>query len=207
MEHPLLAESWKESAGRHFSKIHSLKKILPEYSYKTRERAVRTDEKLCALLIRRLKLAKKKVYDISDLCFSLQTDQPLGLADQLKDELDILADEIFIRHHDWKDPVLLDGVVTRDARLVDGVKSINQDLLVIWKTIVESKNKRTKHGLFPKAFLKKLDNALITVRKKVLALAILFKEREALINIHPITLQKTFESMQKEIREKSLYIT
>lgn len=194
-------KAWKEISGKMHPKVEALKKAIPGYSYQNRNNSLLTDERLCALFVKSLSDAKKSLYSISDLLFSLHTKEELiPLTTVMRDELDIFSDEVKIRHCEFRDPVpsTLSKIITHDLALLNGLKKMNSNITTLSRGILaETKRKKSRPD-----FWKNVRKALLQIRKQIRELVILFKEREALCNIHPITLERTFKAIQQEIRGK-----
>jgi len=194
-------KSWKKVSGEMFSQIQALKKAVKDYSYKDKPSSLVTDEKLCGSFLKSLSRAKKSLFSISDICFSLHVGEEfIPLTEVMRDEVDILSDEIKIRHCEWGSqmPEFLKKIIRHDLALFKGLEKLNKNLRIIDRGIVkEAKKNKNKPE-----FWKRVKKVLLQVRKQVRDLAILFKEREALCNIHPITLERTFKKIQEEIRWK-----
>lgn len=190
---------WKQVSGDLFPKIQELKKIVKSYSYKNLEESKITDEKLCQYFITELSKAKRLVFSISDLCFSLQIGQEvISKTDVMRDEIDIFSDEIKIRHCEWRGmfPEILEKIVKYDLEILIGLKTLLKDLENVVKNIIAQKKP------YPDKFWQQVNKSFAKIRKRVRDLAIKFKERETLCNIHPITLERTFNKIKQEIEWK-----
>jgi len=200
-EKPKETNIWKEVSGETFSQIQAIKLLIKDYSYQDQHTSQVTDERFCSFLLGGLAKAKKQIYNISDLCFCLHIGEHiLPLTDLMRDELDIFSDEIKIRHCHWRDIDVesLKKIVKQDLSLLKGVEQLNRNLEIVYSAILTE----SKKGKPAKEFWKKIKDSLVTIRKHLRELVILFKEREILCNLHPLTLERTFKKMQEEIREK-----
>jgi hypothetical protein len=191
---------WDIVSGESHGKIAEMQKTIKGYSYRNREISASTDEKICGHFIRRLARTKKLLFSISDTCFSLQAGEKiLPLTDIMRDEVDILSDEIKVRHCEWKDipPAFLNRLISHDLKMVKGLRKVNKNLEAVFRGIVRG----AKKGKKDRDLWKKARKSLLLIRKQIRGLAILFRERETLCNIHPLTLERSFRKMQQEIRE------
>jgi len=192
---------WLQASGESFVQIREIKETVKNYSYQDIASSHATDEKLCESLKKTLYSAKKRIYSISDLLFSLQIGEGvLPLTDTFRDEIDILSDEIQVRHCTWKPLTteLVRDLIRKDLKILKGVKKLDSDLDKLFRGILEETNKSSSKQLW-----EKVTSVLNRLRFNLRELVILFKEREALCNLKPISLEKTFKMIQKEIREKT----
>mgnify|MGYP001619152457 CR=1 FL=1 len=113
--------------------------------------------------------------------------------------MDILSDEIQARYCSWRPltPELVRDLIRKDLKILKGVKKLDSDLDKLFRGILEELNKSPSKHLW-----EKISTILNKLRFNLRELVILFKEREALCNLKPISLEKTFKMIQKEIREK-----
>lgn len=199
--------SWKKASGEAFHKLADLKQLVPGYSYESQEYSLATDEQLCAFITTSLSTAKRLLYNISDLLFSLQLGE--GLLDKIQNmriEVDILSDEIKIRHCEWREipPEFLLKIIKHDHSLTEKAHQLNLDIELLFNGIL-TETKRSRHNKryhLPKHFWSTVDKGLDQIRLDTKELAILFKEREVMCNIHPITLERTFQALREEIRNE-----
>lgn len=203
-------KAWKQASGASFPQLQALKKTIKDYSYKDKPSSLITDEKVCTLFTNSLSKTKKSLFNISDFCFSLHTGREImPLLNMMRDEVDILSDEIKIRSCAWKDipSEFLKKIIQTDLALLKGANKLNRDLDLIYQSVMREakKRKRIKIGkkeqYIPREFWKGIEEKLKAERFHLKQLAILFKERESLCNIHPLTLERSFRKMQEEIRE------
>lgn len=199
-------ETWKQVSSEMYAQVQALKKIIQDYSYQQKADALETDQKLCQLLISHLSESKKTIYSITDFCFSLHIAKKLmPLLDMMRDETDIFSDEIKVRRCEWKyiSPEFLKKVIKSDLSLARGIEKLSSGLERLYKIIIrESKTqKRTRQGYIPPEFWAEVKETLQSLRQSLRELVILFKEREVICNIHPLTLERTFKKIQEEIRE------
>jgi len=200
-------DSWEQISGDAFRQLGVLKQLVKGYSYETTETSLRTDEKLCTFITISLSSAKKLLYNISDLLFSLHLGE--GLLDpiaDLRDQVDILSDEIQVRHCMWKDipPEYLLKIIKHDFALTEKVKRLNMTIEILFNGILnETKKSRgnRSHRITP-AFWHSVEQSMTVIQSEIRELAILFMEREVMCNIRPITLDRTFQELQKEIRRR-----
>lgn len=199
---------WKAVASELHPHVHELAKRFPGYSYRDRNASLHTDAELCQFLVKSLTKTKKLLFNISDYCYSLHTGKPLmRTLTVMRDETDIFSDEIKIRACSWNDipKEFMKRVVKSDLALVEGVETLNKNVDTIYGTIRKKLNPpRTKKGkarrIPPgKEFWNDRAKELRTVRSQLRDLAVEFKEREVVCNITPLTLERSFKSMQQEI--------
>jgi len=196
----------KPVSGESFDKLANVKKIIKPYSYETTEISIQTDEKLCHFITTSLSSTRKLLYNVSDLLFSLQLGENLlDVIQNLRHDVDILSDEIKIRHCTWKDipEQFLIKIIKHDHSLVEKVVKLNTDVEMLFNGIL-TETKKHKRGRYyiSREFWLNVDLSLGNIRGEIKNLAILFKEREAMCNIHPITLNRTFKKLQQEIRSE-----
>lgn len=194
-------KAWDVVSGQSHDKIAEIQKTIKGYSYKRKDISLATDENICRHFVDSLSQSKKLLFSISDTCFSLHVgNNILPLTDIMRDEVDILSDEIKVRHCEWQDipPDFLNKVISHDLKMLTGLQKINKNLDIVFVAIIEQAKKNKGDS----KFWKKVRIGLLKIRGQVRELVILFKERETLCNINPITLERTFQSIRREIRGK-----
>ena len=195
-------DAWETASSELYTRIKELKGKLRNYSYKDEHDSLLTDERLCSFLVQEISEAKKQAFAISDLLFSLQLGEGLlPLTDTVRDELDIVSDEIKARYCTWKELKLpfMKKIVRHDFHLVQEAAALRENLEILLNGIITETKQRRKPG---KLFWKRIRGGLQEVRKNTRELVVQFKEREALCNIHPLTLERSFQNIQKEIQGK-----
>lgn len=190
---------WKEVSGELFTHLRELRKQVKGYSYEQKHLCVATDDRLCHSFLQSLEKAKKSLFSISDLCFSLHTgNKLLPLLDTMRDEADILSDEITIRSIRWVDipPDFMRKLVRADRKLLQGMDDLVAGLDRIFLGILKEVKRKKPSSDFWSQARKDLGQSREQLRQQ----AILFKEREALCNITSLTLKRSFEGIREDIR-------
>ena len=193
--------AWKEASGDEHIRLRSLQHLIKWYSYQSKHDCELTDEKIAAHLVKELSLFKRHLYSISDMCFSLHVgDNLMRPLQMMRDEVDIFSDEIKIRHCEWDDiPAnFLRKMIRTDHALFQGLEVLLADIDALFRSILAANKKKEKPS---PAFWNRTRKQLLGVRNTMKELVILFKEREAICNINPITLKRTFQQIQREIRD------
>ena len=161
-----------------------------------------TDEKVCSLLVRGIREAKTKIFNIVELLYELEKKEPVSRHLQtLKDELDIFSDEVKARYCSWKelDGKWLKNLVSHDMKLVMGLKDLNEQLQKMYERVLNDRSLVSESDAHEKKLWQFIDKHLPEIAENVDDLVVLFKEREGLCNLKPLSLDKTYEMLQDKI--------
>ncbi|MBI4021056.1 MAG: hypothetical protein HY369_02345 [Candidatus Aenigmarchaeota archaeon] len=194
---------WKKARGEAFTQAAEMEKLIPGYSYETPETCQRTDERVCQFLNGGLSAAKKLLYNVSDLLFSLQLAE--GLLDKFQDareEVDVLGDEVKVHHCTWK-PIpheFLVRLIRHDASLAQRVHRLNLTVEILFNGILAETKKGRQRKSLPVGFWRQVEDALREVRQETREIGILFRERHAIASITPLHLERSYEDIVQGIR-------
>ena len=201
----LCMDHWDIASGEAFGEVTRLSKMLKVYSYRNPESCTVTDENLFRFLTGGLSAAKNTLHHASDLLFSLQLGE--GLLDAIHDvrnAIDILSDEMKASHIEWRQlpRQFLVRIIRQDNALVEKASQLNADCESLLSSILRQTKagKRAGRYLIGRDFWDSVRAALRKLEGEVEELRILFREREALCNLHTLTLERSFRQIQKEIR-------
>ena len=187
------------------SEAGPMEKLIRGYSYSEKDKAIRTDEKVCHHFVNGIREAKGILFNIIELLYELEKKEPLSAhLQKLKDELDIFSDEVKARYCEWKGLNVKWTVelVKHDHDLITGLEVLNMRLRRLNKEVLDDKallsgdqdaeNRLWEHvkGQFP------------AIEERIDSLATLFKEREGICNLRPLALDKTFDFIQKRIEKQ-----
>ena len=182
-----------------------LEKLVKGYSYADRDQSVITDEKVCHLITSGIHEAKQKLFNFIDLFYSIEKKAPVSKHMQrLKDELDIFSDEVKARYCDWND---LDDkwtvkMVKRDDLLLKGMDKLNADLQRLYELVLADKALLSDSKRGDERLWRIIKTQLHDIEELIDDLVTLFKEREGICNLRPLSLEKTFQSIQERIERQ-----
>jgi hypothetical protein len=199
-------DHWKAASGEAYSQVKDIEKVIKKYSYRDEASSHRTDELISRFLIDSLFISKKLLYSISDLLFSLHlADDILDKIQDLRDEIDHVSNHIKIRNYKWKNipHVFLVRIINHDHELLERAKKLNIDIEILFNGILTEAKKSRKGRLPEEKFWGSVRDSIRILSEELRELDIIFKEREALCDIHHLTLEKTYREAQKIIREMS----
>jgi hypothetical protein len=180
----------------------SMEKSIRGYSYEYKELALVTDDKVCHLFVNGISDVKNSIFQIIDLLYELEKKEPISKELQrLKDELDIFSDEVKARHCDWKDlnEKWTVKLVEHDHSLLSGLDKLNNDMQKLFKRVVTDRSLLSPDDKSQAMLWSEIKKQIPSLEKQVDELVRLFKEREGICNLRPLSLQKTYEKVKQRI--------
>ncbi len=185
---------------KHISKAKELENLLSFYSYSNKADAARTEERLKELLVKNLRDSKGAIFNVIQFVFEIQEDKTLDrIFVPLRDEIDILNDEVKVSHIDWKDlpERFWELVIAHDLTLVDGSTNLTE-LAAQMEKLVSSYKKSGDGKIFDEKGIgrtkKNMESLLDGLRRA-------FNERDAIFRLSEIDLNQDFEKVRKKIKE------
>ena len=194
---------WKQAASETSEDIKRIKKLIRYYEYSSRENSIITDEKICDFFVRKIREAKDMLFGMIETMYELQEEKMINKKlEELKDTLDIFSDEIKVRHCEWKDIDLewIKKLVKHDEYLLSGLVDLNSFLENFSRDILKSEEIRSDGTVvYDKLFWEDMEGRAKKAEEQIERLVIAFRERDAICNIKPISLERTFQKIRKEI--------
>lgn len=181
--------------------IKAIRKFLKDYGYSDDSSAVTTDEKFCSFIIEEIRKAKDTLFHVIQNAYELHEESLNKHFERLRDDLDIFSDEIKIRHFEWSKGTAqewMERLVKHDYRLIKNMRVLNEELREVHSVflrVIELYPKKTN----PEN-LKKVKEMINLLDKVVDNIVLTFKEREVIINLKPMSLEKTYQRMQDYYR-------
>lgn len=191
--------AWEEVRSMKTSMIRDMDKVIPGYSYSDKAHAFSTNQKLGEYLIKNLREAKSRLFDIVQFLYEVQSENISAHFEKYRNELDHLSDRIKVRHFEWHSlpEEFLGRVLDLDRDMVRGVGSITQSIGRIYTLSVGFK--RVDHKDFDVKAIQKASKELETqIRDVTLA----FEKRSALLNIREADLGADYIRIEREIEKK-----
>jgi len=182
-----------------------MEKLIQGYSYATKQLAVITDENVCQNIVKGIRQAKVSLFNVIELLFEIEKEEPLSKSIQiLKDELDIFSDEVKARYCDWKEQNTkwMIRLIKHDHEIVSGIASLNIILQNMYEELLRGRSLLSENELEQGRLWAKLKKQLPEIEERVDKLVTLFKEREGICNLKPMSLEKTFKSIQEKISKQ-----
>lgn len=180
---------WENVLATRAGKIEEIRRVIPGYDYSAEDGACRTDECICQLMVNGLHEAKDILFNLTHTEFELQKDALSNAFQEMRDSVDIFSDEIKSRHFDWdRDSTerWLERIVDHDYSLVLGLLRLNREL----DDAVEAMKEGNQD----------MQDRVEALNKDLDELVTSFKERDIICNIREITLERTFQKIQSEMR-------
>jgi hypothetical protein len=193
-----MASSWSRVAGKKVSAIRELNRFIPFYEYSSAESADMTNNKFCKLMTDKLRISKNVLFNIINTSYELHIKNELKDLNKIRDELDIFLDEIKVMNLKWNEDISekwLEKLVTHDLNLIKGSDSLAKNLEASLKKITRAKTMDT-------GFWKEMAKADLVIEEQLDGLVRMFKEREALLSLKPLSFEKVYKAARKEISEK-----
>jgi hypothetical protein len=197
-----VSNAWKEVCDEAYIVIREIKQFIKDYDYSDPEKSKKTDSAICSFFLEQLSQAENIIHDIIDLAFELQKENELTeILEKIRDEIDIFSDEIQARFCEWKNvpKEYLKKIVLRDSYLIIGVQQLTKNLEMLRSEYL--KLQKEKSAFEYEKELKKLLLQTKEIEKQIDNLAVLFKEREGLCNIKPISLKRTFDKIREDAKD------
>ncbi len=190
---------WDDVRVKHSSAVEALENVIKSYSYSEEHKAALTDERLREHVLTKLRKVKEDLFHIIHFLFETQSEHVDTLFPKLRNEADLLGDEVKISHFKWREfPLkLMEIMLIRDFDLVKGLDTLIDTLDKISTYVVGFK--RVDHKVFD---VSKIRSRAKSAEKTLRTLLITYKEREAIFDIEETDLEKAFARIRKEISEK-----
>ena len=172
---------------------------VKSYSYAEKQIALITDEKVCTMFVLGIREAKSTLFDIIELLFELEKKEPVSKKLQaLRDELDVFSDEIKARYCDWRGlpEDWMKKLVEHDVSLIRGLAKFNSELRTMYEGILNDKSlleEQPQDAMLWEQIMKKIPG----FEQAADSLLSSFKEREGLVNLRPMALDKTYELVKR----------
>jgi hypothetical protein len=190
---------WSDVVNKHKSAIAKLETEIKGYSYGDDSQTISTDEKFCAWLVVQLRHAKKKLFIITETLYGMHLESKLDkLAEDLKNAIDIFSDEIKVRHIKCKPSPLFEELVRHDIEIVNSMKDMNSNLEKLYDQMMAGL-KQPYNGRRDTELWQNIKEKLKECISQFDRIVQLFKERDAICNIRPLSLQKTYQLIRKAI--------
>jgi hypothetical protein len=181
-------DAWSTAIAKKTTKVTEIRRVIPSYDYSSEDLAHRTDEMVCQFLVNGLHEAKDMLFNIVNTLFELHMDAVSHDFEDVRDSVDVFSDEIKCRHFDWDScstEKWLERVIDHDYDLVLGLLRFTRELEDTIHAMKEASDMQTH--------LDDLKNLLKNIVNN-------FKERDVICNIREISLERTFQSIQQEMR-------
>ncbi|MEM5798157.1 MAG: hypothetical protein QXP39_03145 [Candidatus Aenigmatarchaeota archaeon] len=178
---------------------------IPNYGYRTTAQAHATDENICAFLIQSLRETKKVLFRTIHMLYEMQLEGKINQQLQgLWDAVDVFSDEIKIRVCRWRPlpDIWIAKLEAKDKQLIDVIKKINRDVNDIFNFILNGlkKDHRVKtQPILYEGFWDECRKRISVIEGELEEAVRLFKERDAICNLKPLSLQKTYELIKTKI--------
>lgn len=185
----------KKNKGNEFNQMQ---KRIPFYSYADKRIAILTDKRFCVEL--RSELVRSKILFSDALDWVIKANIDDKQISRVKDEFDILLDEIEIKPNKWDERIpgeFLEKVMEYDWELVQKSIALFDDLDVLIKDLYKAVEERK----IDKPMLSKLSIEMDVVNEKVDDIAIMFREREAAFEIRTLGYKDAFGRIKERIRK------
>ena len=184
------------------SETSKMEKLVKGYSYVDESSATATDGKVCQIIIDRIRGAKNILFNIIEFLYEIEKKRPVSRHMQkLKDELDIFSDEVKVRYCSWKGLNLKWTIelIRHDLDLLNGLDMLNTHLQRLYESLLSDKSLLNESGPSEELLFKKMENRLCGIESRMDEMVKLFKEREGIVNLRPLSLEKTFKQIQERI--------
>jgi len=189
-------ESWEEASRARGDGVIHMKKLIPYYSYADERAAVMTDRKFCSILRGELIRSKTLFSDAVDWMYKTNTNS--RYFERLKDDFDILLDEIEIKQNRWDERIpveFLEKIIGYDWDLIQKAWKLEKDLEILMECLQEVSRQKADSKTRSKVKI-----SMDVVDEKVDDITRMFKERETAFEINRIGLRDTFERIRERIR-------
>jgi hypothetical protein len=198
--------AWEKAKGDMFNFVKEMEKLIPNYSYSDSTDAANTDEKLCEIIVNRIRESKNKLFSVVQFLYESDVEERLDEdLQKLRDELDILSDEIKVRHCEWK--VLSSGwikhIIKHDIDLISETGRLNRTLEELLEQAFKLEKVKIDHIIQKDPeFWGKLESKAGEAKKQADGIAVLFKEREAVCSIESVGFEKAYEKIREDVRKE-----
>lgn len=189
--------AWEQASRNKGDEVIHMKKLMPIYSYKDERSAVLTDKKFCIKLRDELSRSKGHFSDAVDWLYRANIED--RHFERLKDDFDILLDEIEVKHNIWDERIpqeFLEKIMEYDWDLMQKTWALENDL----KSLIQDLYKATKQKIIDKESMDKIKISMDVINEKVDDITIMFKEREAAFDITKTGFRDSFQKIRERIR-------
>jgi len=190
---------WDDLKLKHSGAIEALQNIVPDYSYSEEHDGDLTDDRLRDYMLQKLRKIKEDLFHIIAFLFETQAEHIDTVFPKLRDEADLLGDEVKIDYFKWRvfPPRLMELLVMHDFDLVRGLDNLQDILDKISESVLGFK--RVDHKVFD---VSKIRKKAAEAEKLLRSILITYKEREAIFTIEETDIEKAYERIRKEIAGK-----
>lgn len=182
-------DSWDKAKSKMNEEYKEIVKFVRDYEYSDIPTSIRTDEKIIEFFFKKIRESKDKFFGIIQLCYELHHDSTSDNYQRLRDDVDIFSDEVKSRYCQFKNltQVFVEKLIKHDHDIVHALDKLVSDLDIVHQKIIKDQP---------------VSINIPELRKDIARIAILFMEREVVCNMSQVSLEKTYERLQDEIREK-----
>jgi len=191
--------AWALASGKKRLALKELKRLIPSYDYSSKGDAGMTNDRFCKFMLEKLRRSKAVLFNIINTCYELHIDNDLKDFNKIRDELDIFLDEIKVLYIEWNEKTSqkwLEKIISHDLNLIKDSRKLAENLEAVFKEIIRAKKRDDK-------FWKQVSKKATFIEEQLDGMVRMFKEREALCKLKPLSLEKVFKSARKEISEKT----
>ena len=200
---PTPSKAWLEAKGES-SDVKEVEKFIRGYSYGDPHTAVVTDEKLCTFVLDELAKTQERFFNMIELVFELQKESYISKdLETLKRQVEAFVTQLKVRSCQWKGitAAFYLRLIKTDLQLIQGAQKLQASAALLEQKLLEHVKRPEYIQKYPKTWRNTL--ALVPViHKQIRQLVVTFADREAICNIRPIDLDRTYEALQEEIRAK-----
>ena len=193
-----LAKPWARAAGKRAQAIRELERLIPFYEYSSSDTAMATNDKFCKLILEKLRVSKDILFNIINTCYEMHIGGEFKEFESIRDELDIFLDEIKVLHMRWNRGMSekwLEKIISHDLNIIKNSDQLAKNLEILFKKIMRAEKRDS-------AFWNGMSKDTTVVEEQLDGIVRMFKEREALLNLRPLSFEKTYRAARKEISEK-----
>ena len=193
---------WKDARQKKSSMVKFIESLIPVYDYSEKSKAEVTDEKFCELLTGIIREMKDLLFNIINTGFESHRQILEKDFVKIRDELDILSDEIKARHFVWDRGISqewMEKIISYDFEMIRSLEKMRHYLNEAYDKFLKADRPGTK--MFDEDKWKDIKKTTGLLYEIAENLAIMFKERDTIANIKSISLNKTFDSIRKRMRE------
>ena len=182
-----------------------IKQVIPGYGYENEAQAHHTDETICRIVIQKLREFKQTIFRLRNFLYELQLDDKLDLQ-PLWDEADIFSDEVKLRVCRWKPlPAIWQKRLERaDRELLEAVEQLESQGKELFDLIFGKLKRNGRVKLMPQLYERfwgECRKKAEELEKQLERTVKLFKKRDVLCNLKPLSLQKTLELFERKWSE------
>jgi len=189
--------AWALASDKKRLALKELKRVIPSYDYSSKGDAGMTNNQFCKLIVEKLRRSKAVLFNIINTCYEMRIMDDFKEFDRIRLELDIFLDEIKVMYVDWNEKTSqkwLEKIITHDLNLIKDSKKLADNLEAVFKEIMAAKKRDDK-------FWKQISKKATSIEEQLDGTVRMFKEREALCNLKPLSFEKTYKATRKEISE------